>query len=117
MSQELGELTEPDSPPSPPMVAVRRRKRRRSEPQVNRRFLYILIVIFFMVVFLVLVPSVRHPLMEILRSGKGKTRIPPEGFALAIAALVLVYLIPGVEEKVLTTLGIKKKSHRSSRRH
>lgn len=114
MSQELGETTEVDSPP---MVAVRRRKRRRrSEPQANRRFLAVLIVLFAVVVFLALVPSVRHPLMEILRNGKGKTRIPPEGLALGVAALVLIYLIPGVEEKVLTTLGIRKKSRHGHRR-
>ncbi len=92
----------------PKMVAVRRRtKKRRSDPPIKRRNLYFLVFSFVTVLIMVAVPGVRQMLSG-ARSSMGKTHVPPEIWALALAGIALLYLIPGVENTILTVLGIRK---------
>lgn len=92
------------------MVAVRRRKgRRRTDPPVKRRTLTIMVLSFVTVLTLVAVPGVRHSLAGV-RPLISKTHIAPEVWALLLAGVALLFLIPGVEERVLIALGIRKPS-------
>lgn len=92
------------------MVAVRRRtRRRRTDPPIRRKTLTVMLVCFAIVFVLVAVPSIREPVLSWVRHTLTGKRPPAEVVALGVAGLVLVYLIPGVEDKVLTTLGIRKR--------
>lgn len=115
--------TEVDSPPapaSPAMVAVnrrtRRRRKRRTEPQISRKTLAILVIGFLLAFVLVAVPTLRSPVTDGIRMALRKTHIPPEAWALIIAALVIVYLIPGVEDRILLVFGLKKEPRRNRAR-
>ncbi|MCX6365136.1 MAG: hypothetical protein NTX57_00270 [Armatimonadetes bacterium] len=110
MSQDEESPTVPTLPTQPPtMVAVRKRKRRRrSEPQVKSKSLYFMISIFFLVLLSMAVPSFRIGLNNTLRP-IFKNTVSAEAIAMGIAGLALLFLIPGVEDRVLTTLGLKKR--------
>jgi lysylphosphatidylglycerol synthetase-like protein (DUF2156 family) len=91
------------------MVAVRKRKRRRrSEPQVKSKSLYFMVGIFLIVLLSVAVPSFRRGLNGWLRT-ISPNHISAETIAIVIAGLALLFLIPGVEDRVLITLGLKKR--------
>ena len=97
-------------PAEPPkMVAVKRRtRRRRTDPPVKRKVLTILIVTFFALLILTAFPGVRSAAKSSLRSFSSLVHISPEMGALLIAGIALLFLIPGVEDKVLITLGLRK---------
>lgn len=93
------------------MVAVRRRtRRRRSAPPVRRKTLSVLLVCFVVVFILAAVPELRNAIASYLHQLFGGKRMPVEVVALLLAGLVLVYLIPGVEDKVLVAVGLRKRS-------
>jgi hypothetical protein len=99
----------PQDPPK--MVAVRRRRgrRRTTEPAVKRKTLNILLVVFAVAFIVAAVPMVRQPLLHYVRQLASASRPPVEVLALGFAGLVLIYLLPGVEDKVLIALGIRKR--------
>jgi lysylphosphatidylglycerol synthetase-like protein (DUF2156 family) len=91
------------------MVAVRRRKgRRRSDPPVKRRVLSVLLTVFAGLLLLVAIPGARNAVRKALHSVSASIHISPEVIALVVAGLALLFLLPGVEDKVLTTFGIRK---------
>jgi hypothetical protein len=101
------------------MVAVRRRtgRRRRTDPPIKRKVLVVLVVTFVALLVMTAVPAVHHGVKSMMRSFSSQVHISPEMGALMIAGLALLFLIPGVEDKVLITLGIRKAPrHRNSHR-
>lgn len=98
----------------------RRRRRKRSTPDIpaNPRVLLVLGVLLTAAVVLTLLPQSR----SLLRVSTLRTLVPsdlvrPEVAALLLAGLVGLFLIPGVEARILAFLGIRRdRSHRSSRR-
>lgn len=112
MSQEEESPAAKNLPEPPPkMVAVRRRtRRRRGEAPVKRKTLIFLVVSFILVFLMVAIPELRKATLSFMRPLTSRTRIPAEAWALILAGLALLTLIPGVEDKILTMLGLKKKS-------
>jgi hypothetical protein len=112
MSQEEESPVAKNLPEQPTkMVAVRRRtRRRRGESPVKRKTLIFLVVSFVLVFLMVAVPELRNAVLGFMRPLTSRTRIPAEVWALILAGLALLTLIPGVEDKILTVLGLKKKS-------
>lgn len=117
---EAEEQTQTKSAPitPPKMVAVRKRtRRRRSDPPVKRKTLNFLLVSFALVFILAAVPEIRSAVISYGHQLVGGKRMPAEVVALLLAGLVLIYLIPGVEDKVLIAVGLRKPSRsRNSRR-
>ena len=114
---------EVDSPQTPTAVApvtftrkTRRKRKRRTEPQASKRTLIILLVGFTLVFALVAIPNLRHPFANAMRQALLKTHISTEWWALIIAALVILYLIPGVEDRLLRALGLRKEPRPNRRR-
>jgi hypothetical protein len=103
----------------------RRRRRRRSvrNETTGRRlriFLFATVVLLVIVAltggeFRQSVRGVADSVRHILPVAAIKSMFRLEIFALILAALILLYLMPGVEDRVLRALGLKKE-RRSSRR-
>lgn len=100
------------------MVAVRRRtsRRRSTTPPVKQKVLAVLIGAFFFLLTLIAIPGARLAARRALGKVSFLAHIPPEVFALLMAGVALLLLLPGVEDKVLTVLGLRKK-HRSRNSH
>ena len=110
-------LFEPE--PAQRMVVVRRRKRRRSQQtdKSEQAAARVRLVLFGLVVVLLIVAvSGQHFAQTILQELKGMVR-PLRGavhapkmevVALGLAALILLYMMPGVESKIKRWLGITK---------
>jgi cytochrome b subunit of formate dehydrogenase len=117
-------LFEPE--PAQRMVVVRRRGRRRSKKvnkteQVEAR---VRLVLFGLVIILLLVAvsgqhfdqSLLEQLKDIARPLKNVLLIPTlEVIALVIAALILFYMMPGVESTIKRWLGITNRPKQKSR--
>jgi hypothetical protein len=121
-------IVEETSQTSPDSDQARRRRRRRRRRSVRNettalRMRLFLLVTVVLLIFVALtgsqfrqsvrgiVDSVRH----IIPVAAIKSFFRLEIFALVLAVLVIIYLMPGVEERVLRALGLKKE-RRSSRR-
>jgi uncharacterized BrkB/YihY/UPF0761 family membrane protein len=115
-----------DPEPMQRMVVVRRRKRRRSRKinkaeQVAARVRFVLLGL--VVILLLVAVSGQHfaqalleHLKEIVRPIKGVIHAPKlEIVALVIAALILVYMMPGVESTVKRWLGINSRTKPKTR--
>ena len=95
----------------PKMVAVKRRTRRRSAATpVKRKVLIILISTFCVLVVLIAIPGASSIVKKFLRMIFHGITISPEVIALLLAGSALLFLLPGVEDKILTALGLRKKS-------
>ena len=108
------------------VVRRRRRRRRRRQESANPLTQRVQVVLFSVIIVLLVVTafvpaSTRHAFMDNARrhlvpnmtvSLNGKFEV----VALLVAALILLYLMPGVEEKVLKTLGLRQDKKSSSRR-
>lgn len=115
-----------DPEPAQRMVVVRRRKRRRRQPvnkaeQIAGRMRFVL---FGVVIILLLVAvsgqhfaqALLEQLKDIIRPVKGIIHAPKlEVIALVIAALILLYMMPGVESMVKRWLGINNGSKPKTR--
>lgn len=108
----------------PVVYEVRRRRRRRrrrhdvaSTPAA--RLHYALLALIGILFVFSLLPNVGHKAIDSLRHMLPHFAINIGGHlevvALAIAALVVLYFTPGVEERVLRALGIKREKHRGRR--
>lgn len=134
MSEQAAEARPPESAPSVPpadaadeagyeVVRRRRRRRRRRRDTADtpsaRIHMILLGVIALLLIGSILgqgyrrkfIDSVRHLLPNF--AGDLSRRL--EIVALVVAALILIYLTPGVEERVLRFLGIKKDKRRGGR--
>ena len=101
----------------PKMVAVKRRtRRRRSATPVKRKVLIVLLTTFVVLLFLILIPGASSGARKFLHSTFRGVHISPELGALMIAGVVLLFLIPGVDEKILTILGLRQ-TRRSRNSH
>ncbi|WP_395095100.1 hypothetical protein [Armatimonas sp.] len=110
MSQAEDNTSSPPVEP-PKMVAVKRRTRRRSAvTPVKRKVLMVLVTTFVVLLFLILIPGASNTARKFLHTLFRGVHISPELGALMIAGIVLLFLIPGVDEKILTILGFRKKS-------
>ncbi|WP_309696367.1 hypothetical protein [Armatimonas sp.] len=110
MSQAEDNTSSPSVEP-PKMVAVKRRTRRRSgATPVKRKVLVVLVTTFVVLLFLILIPGASSTVRKFLHTLFRGVHISPELGALMIAGTVLLFLIPGVDEKILTILGLRKKS-------
>ena len=108
------------------VVRRRRRRRRRRQESANPFGQRVQIVLFSIIIALLVVTAfvpakMRHDFMDNARrhlvpnmsvSLNGKFEV----VALLVAALILLYLMPGVEEKVLKTLGLRQDKKSSTRR-
>ena len=102
---------------SPPqMVAVRRRsRRRRSRRDKNdtpqRKAYVLLLCVVFALMTMAIIRPVREAIYQFLHSlspalaGAG---IGFEAVALVLAGLILLYLMPGMEERILRLFGINR---------
>ena len=100
----------------------RRRRRRRSrqprEPQINRNQVIVLGVVFLVFAYLVMTPSARYGAARIARGAISSVGplLRAEILALLVAGLILVYLmVPGVGDRALNLLGLRKASPRRHR--
>ncbi|GEM_PF-4720310 len=112
----------------PAMVAVRRRRRRRRRtapvpPQTARLRVALLVLVTGLILLTLVGGDVRRQigafLKSILPSITGLPFLRFEVIALLFAALIILYLLPGVEDKVLIFLGVRKRRRhgRGSGRH
>jgi hypothetical protein len=117
-------LFEPE--PTQRMVVVRRRKRRRSKKidKAEQAASRVRFVLFGLVVILLLVAvsgqhfaqALLEQLKSIARPVKGMIHVPKlEVIALVIAALILLYMMPGVESTVKRWLGISNRPKQKTR--
>jgi hypothetical protein len=115
-----------DPEPTQRMVVVRRRKRRRSQKvsKADQAAARVRFVLLGLVVILLLVAvsgqhfaqALLEQLKEIARPVKGLLHAPKlEIVALVIAALILIYMMPGVESTVKRWLGIKSRTKQNPR--
>lgn len=100
----------------------RRRRRRRSiqqETASKGTRLFLIAVIVLLLIVAVTGGEIRKSLGPVLQSARAlvpfaalKSVFRLETFALIVAALILVYLMPGMEEKILRAVGLKKDKRR-----
>jgi hypothetical protein len=100
------------------MVAVRRRtRRRRSTSQVKSKGLIILLSLFGALALMIAIPPVRKAAKAVLQALAARVHISAETIALLVAGIALLFLLPGMEDRVLIALGIRKaKRSRNSHR-
>lgn len=96
----------------------RRRRKRKKEPQISQKSLIAMVSCFTLVAICVAIrfsPQFKAQVSKFQISGA--PRIAPEIWALGIAALVILYLIPGVEDRILRALGLRKETRPNRPRH
>jgi uncharacterized BrkB/YihY/UPF0761 family membrane protein len=108
------------------MVVVRRRKRRRSkkvdkaeQAAIRVRFVLLLLVVILLLVAVSgqhFAQALLEHLKDIFRPVKGVLQAPKlEIVALVVAALILLYMIPGVESTLRRWLGINSNPKQKTR--
>ena len=121
---EIDTTTAPETDASGDILRRRRRRRRRRSAAKNtptQRIHYFLLgVIGLLIVLSLLGPQFRQQAIGSLRHLLPHVAVDLgrrfEVIALVVAGLILLYLTPGVEDKVLRLLGIRKEKKKTQRR-
>ena len=99
------------------MVAVRRRSRRRRRNRADkndtpqRKAYVVLLGVVFVLMAMVIIKPVRKAVYDGLHSispALARAGVGFETIALVLAGLILLYLMPGMEERVLRLFGINR---------